>query len=47
MELVTCRGKGEVVGAYMFLVERREGRRPFESPRSRWQDNTKIDFQNT
>jgi hypothetical protein len=35
---------GEVRGAYNILVERPEGRRPLGRPRSRWEDNTKMDL---
>jgi hypothetical protein len=36
---------GEKRGAYRILVGRREGRRPLGRPRSRWQDNIKVDLQ--
>jgi hypothetical protein len=36
---------GEGRGAYMILVERHEGRRPFGRPRRRREDNIKVDFQ--
>jgi hypothetical protein len=36
---------GEKRGAYRILVGRPEGRRPLERPRSRWEDNTKMDLQ--
>jgi hypothetical protein len=32
-------------GAYRALVGKPEGRRPFERPRYRWEDNIKIDLQ--
>jgi hypothetical protein len=32
-------------GAYRFLVGRREGKRPLESPRHRWEDNIEMVFQ--
>jgi hypothetical protein len=35
---------GEVRGAYSILVGRPEGRRPLGRPRSRWEDNIKMDF---
>jgi hypothetical protein len=35
---------GEVRGAYNILVGRPEGRRPLGRPRSRWEDNIKIDL---
>jgi hypothetical protein len=31
--------------AYRILVGRREGRRPLGRPRSRWEDNIKMDLQ--
>jgi hypothetical protein len=36
---------GEERGAYRILVRRPEGRRPFERPRRRWEDNIKLDLQ--
>jgi hypothetical protein len=36
---------GEERGAYRILVGRPEGRRPFERPRRRWENNIKIDLQ--
>jgi hypothetical protein len=35
---------GERRGAYRALVGKPEGRRPFERPRRRWEDNIKIDL---
>jgi hypothetical protein len=35
---------GERRGAYRALVGKREGRRPFERPRRRWEDNIKMDL---
>jgi hypothetical protein len=35
---------GEVRGAYDILVGRLEGRRPLGIPRSRWEDNIKMDL---
>jgi hypothetical protein len=35
---------GERRGAYRVLVGKPEGRRPFERPRRRWEDNIKIDL---
>jgi hypothetical protein len=35
---------GEVRGAYKILVGRPEGRRPLGRPRSRWEDNIKMDL---
>jgi hypothetical protein len=32
-------------GAYRILVGRSEGRRTLGRPRSRWEDNIKMDFQ--
>jgi hypothetical protein len=40
---VACMGEGR--GAYRILVTRPEGRRPLGRPRSRWEDNIKMDFQ--
>ena len=31
-------------GAYRVLVGRREGKRPLENPRPRWEDNIKTDL---
>jgi hypothetical protein len=36
---------GEGRGAYRNWVGRPEGRRPFEKPRRRWEDNIKTDLQ--
>jgi hypothetical protein len=36
-------GMGERRGAYRVLVEKPEGRRPFERRRHRWEDNIKMD----
>jgi hypothetical protein len=36
---------GEKRGAYRILVGRPEGRRPLRRPRSRWEDNIKMDLQ--
>jgi hypothetical protein len=35
---------GEVRGAYNILVGRPKGRRPLRRPRSRWEDNIKMDL---
>jgi hypothetical protein len=35
---------GKVRGAYNILVGRPEGRRPLGKPRSRWEDNIKMDL---
>jgi hypothetical protein len=35
---------GEGRGAYRVLVGRREGKRPLERPRRRWEDNIKMDL---
>ena len=32
-------------GVYRVLVRKLEGRRPLGRPRSRWEDNTKMDLQ--
>jgi hypothetical protein len=36
---------GERRGAYKVLVRRPEGKRPFERPRRRWENNIQMDFQ--
>jgi hypothetical protein len=36
---------GERRGAYRVLVRKPEGKRPFERPRCRWEDNIKAEFQ--
>jgi hypothetical protein len=36
---------GEERGAYRVLVGKPEGKRPLGRPRSRWEDNIKIDLQ--
>jgi len=36
---------GERRGAYRVLMERSEGTKPLERPRSRWKDNIKLDLQ--
>jgi hypothetical protein len=36
---------GEKRGAYRILVGRPEGRQPLGRPRSRWEDNIKMDLQ--
>ena len=36
---------GERRGAYRVLVGKPEGKRPHGRPRSRWEDNIKIDLQ--
>jgi hypothetical protein len=40
-----CSAYGEKRGAYRILVRRPEGRRPLGRPRSRWEDNNKMDLQ--
>jgi hypothetical protein len=35
---------GERRGAYRALVGKPEGRRPFGRPRSKWEDNVKMDM---
>jgi hypothetical protein len=35
---------GDSRGAYRVLMGKPEGRRPFERPRRRWEDNIKMDF---
>jgi len=36
---------GEGRGVHRVLVAKPEGKRPFEKPRRRWEDNTKMDLQ--
>ena len=36
---------GESRGFYRVLVEKPEGKRPLEWPRYRWEDNSKMEFQ--
>jgi hypothetical protein len=36
---------GDRRSAYMVLVGRSEGKRPFSRPRRRWEDNIRMDFQ--
>jgi 3-oxoacyl-ACP reductase-like protein len=36
---------GEGKGVYRVLVGKPEGKRPFGTPRRRWEDNIKADFQ--
>jgi len=36
---------GEGSGVYRVLVEKPEGKRPLGRPRSRWEDNIKMDTQ--
>ena len=36
---------GERRGVYRVLVGKPEGKRPLGRPRSRWEDNNKMDFQ--
>jgi hypothetical protein len=36
---------GEKRGAYRIFVERPEERRPLGRPRSRWEDNIKMDLE--
>jgi hypothetical protein len=36
---------GERRGSHRILVGRAEGRRPFERPRHKWEDNIKMDRQ--
>jgi ribosome biogenesis protein Nip4 len=38
---------GEVRGAYNIMFGRPEGRRPLGRPRSRWEDNIKMDLGET
>ena len=35
----------ERIGTYRVLVGKPEGKRPLGRPRSRWENNIKIDFQ--
>jgi hypothetical protein len=41
----TCCSDGEGRGVYRVLVGKPEGKRPFERPRSRREDNIKINVQ--
>jgi hypothetical protein len=36
---------GEGRGVYRVLVRKLEGKRPLKRPRSRWEDNIKMDLQ--
>ena len=36
---------GEMRGVYRVLVGKPDGKRPFGRPRSRWEDNIKMDLQ--
>jgi hypothetical protein len=40
-----CSTYGKKTGVYRILVGRPEGRRPLGRPRSRWEDNIKMDLQ--
>jgi len=40
-----CSAYGEKRGVYRILVRKREGKRPFGRPRSRWEDNIKTALQ--
>jgi hypothetical protein len=40
-----CSAYGEKRGVYRILVRKREGKRPFGRPRSRWEDNIKLDLE--
>jgi hypothetical protein len=40
----TCDTHGEGRGVYRVLVGRPEGKRPLGRPRSRWEDNIKLDL---
>ena len=40
-----CSTYGERRGAYRVLVGKPTGKRPLERPRSRWEDNIKMDLQ--
>jgi hypothetical protein len=40
-----CSVHGEGRGVYWILVGKPEGKRPFERPRHRWEDNIKADLQ--
>ena len=40
-----CDTYGERRGVYRVLVGKPEGKRPFERPRHRWEDNMKMDLQ--
>jgi hypothetical protein len=36
--------KGEMKNLYKTLVQKLEGKKPFERPNRRWEDNIKVDF---
>jgi hypothetical protein len=40
----TCGTHGEKIDAYRALMGKPGGKRPFERPRSRWDDDIKICF---
>jgi hypothetical protein len=40
-----CSTYGEKIGAYRVLVGKPEGKGPLGGPRSRWEDNIKMDLQ--
>jgi len=40
---VACMGESRI--AYRVLVGKPEGKRPFERPRHRWENNIKMDLQ--
>jgi len=40
-----CNTCGDRIGAYRVLLEKPEGKRPLGRPRRRWEENSKIDFQ--
>jgi hypothetical protein len=39
-----CGTNGEKRSAYRILVEKPEGKRPLGRPRSRWEDNIRLDL---
>jgi len=40
-----CSTYVEIRGVYRVLVRKPEGKKPFERPRSRWEDNVKTNIQ--
>jgi hypothetical protein len=39
------RTSGEKIGAYRVLVGKPDGKRPLGRPKSKWEDNIKVDLQ--
>jgi hypothetical protein len=38
---------GDMINAYNILIGKREGKRPLEKPRRRWEDNIRMDLKET